>query len=74
VLRRPSVQNVSQTPGSSCAIDEHVRLKASASCSNELIDKIVLSDDSLMAIFDGFHAVLVLRTAWWQAPDNLVRA
>jgi hypothetical protein len=22
--------------------------------SNELIDKIVLSDDSLMAIFDGF--------------------
>jgi hypothetical protein len=42
--------------------------------SNGLIDKIVLSDDSLMAIFDGFYTVLALRTAWWQAPDNLVRA
>jgi hypothetical protein len=41
--------------------------------SNGLIDKIVFLDDSLMAIVNGFDTVLVLRTAWRQAPDNLVR-
>jgi hypothetical protein len=62
VLRRPACKTIRKSP-----ISQRV-------LSNGLIDKIPLSDDSLMAIVNGFDTVLVLRTAWRQAPDNLVRA
>lgn len=42
--------------------------------SNGVIRKIALSEDSLVAVADRFHAVLVFRIAWWQAPDNFLRA
>ena len=42
--------------------------------SNGVIRKIVLSEDALVAVADRFHAVLVFRIAWWQAPDNFLRA
>ena len=42
--------------------------------SNGVIRKIALSEDSLVAVVRRFHAVLVFRIAWWQAPDNFLRA
>jgi len=42
--------------------------------SNGVVRKIALSEDSLVAVVDRFHAVLVFHIAWWQAPDNFLRA